>query len=75
MTRRSLTLTAVLCAGLAVAAVPFIAEATPADPPAAAPTASVNTELTERFGGYGDTAGRWDAMTGLALALPTSPVR
>lgn len=54
--RRLLTVTA-LAAGLAAAVAPVTAHAKPECEPRV--TASVNEELTQRFGSYADTAGRW----------------
>ncbi|MGH8882947.1 MAG: DUF4185 domain-containing protein, partial [Stackebrandtia sp.] len=71
MKNRSLVLTAALFTGLAVATVPIAASAD-ADPEACLRnSASVNTELTERFGTYGDTAGRWTgADSAYSVPLP-----
>jgi hypothetical protein len=69
MTRRSPALPAALLVGLAAAVVPAAAQAAPAH--ASGITAEVNTELTERFGTYGDTAGRWTgADSAYSVPLP-----
>lgn len=69
MTRRSTTLAAALFTGLATAAVPLTAHAAPASEPRVC--ASVNEELTERFGAYADTAGRWTgADSAYSVPLP-----
>jgi hypothetical protein len=69
MTDRTLTRAAALFTGLAVAAVPTAAQAAPACEPRL--SVSVNEELTERFGAYGDTAGRWTgADSAYSVPLP-----
>ncbi|GIG68854.1 DUF4185 domain-containing protein [Phytomonospora endophytica] len=69
MTRRSIPLALALLTGLSVAAVPAAAQAKPVCDPAV--TASVNEKLTERFGTYGDTAGRWTgADSAYSVRLP-----
>lgn len=69
MTHRSLALAA--AAGLAAAAIPLTA-ANAAQPPCAADiTTEINTGLTERFGTYADTAGRWTgADSAYSVDLP-----
>lgn len=72
MIRRSTSLAAALFTGLTTATVPIAAQAAEA-PSACAPriAASVNEELTERFGTYGDTAGRWTgADSAYSVPLP-----
>ncbi|GAB3651745.1 DUF4185 domain-containing protein [Glycomyces tarimensis] len=72
MTKRTLSLTAALFTGLTAAAVPVAAQAGP-DAPRCSPSvsASVNEALTERFGTYGDTAGRWTgADSAYSVELP-----
>ncbi|MEU6858163.1 DUF4185 domain-containing protein [Glycomyces sp. NPDC046736] len=76
MTPRPLTLSAAALTGLAVAALP-LAAAHAADASRCAPSvhAEVNTELTERFGTYGDTAGRWTgADSAYSVDLPDGSV-
>lgn len=71
MTHRTTTLAAALFTGLATLAVP--AAATAAESPRCEPrvSASVNEELTERFGTYADTAGRWTgADSAYSVDLP-----
>jgi len=66
---RTLTRAAALVSGLAVAAIPAAAQATPACEPQI--SAAVNQELTERFGTYGDTAGGWTgADSAYSVDLP-----
>lgn len=68
MTRRSLTLAA--AAGLAALALPLNASAAPVACAVPAST-EINAELTERFGTYGDTAGRWTgADSAYSVDLP-----
>jgi len=69
MTNRSLTLA--VAAGLAAAAVP-LAAASAAPAACAAPVSTeINTALTERFGTYADTAGRWTgADSSYSVDLP-----
>lgn len=67
MTHRSPVLAAALFTGLTAVAVP--AQAAPACEPQV--SASVNEALTERFGTYGDTAGRWTgADSAYSVELP-----
>jgi hypothetical protein len=69
MTNRSLTLA--VAAGIAAATIPISASA--AAPSNWTPTATteINTELTERFGTSGDTAGRWTgADSAYSVDLP-----
>lgn len=67
MSLRTLSASAALVTGLLALAVPAAAQAAPA----CAPTASVNRELTQRFGTYGDTAGRWTgADSAYSVPLP-----
>lgn len=69
MTRRPLTFAAAGLTALATAAVPAAAQAGPACEPKI--SASVNEEFTERFGEYGDTAGRWTgADSAYSVELP-----
>lgn len=69
MTNRTLSLTAAAITGLAVAAVPAAAQAAPKCEPRI--SASVDEELTERFGTYADTAGRWTgADSAYSVPLP-----
>jgi len=69
MTPRSLPLAAALFAGLTAVTVPLAA--TPASAARTTVSASVNTELTQRFGTYGDTAGRWTgADSAYSVDLP-----
>ncbi|WP_051325958.1 DUF4185 domain-containing protein [Glycomyces tenuis] len=69
MAHRPLTLTAAVLTGLAAATVPTAAQAAPACEPSI--SASVNEALTERFGAYGDTAGRWTgADSAYSVDLP-----
>lgn len=69
MTHRPIKLAGAALAALAVAAVPTAAQAALACEPTV--TASVNEELTERFGTYGDTAGRWTgADSAYSVPLP-----
>ncbi|WP_051393140.1 DUF4185 domain-containing protein [Glycomyces arizonensis] len=71
MIRRTTTLAASLLMGLA--AVPAAAQAAPGCEPRV--SADVNTELTERFGTYGDTAGRWTgADSAYSIPLPDGSV-
>ncbi|MFG3340979.1 DUF4185 domain-containing protein [Glycomyces sp. NPDC048151] len=67
MTHRSLTLAAAVAAAVAI---PISASAAPVA--CAAPVSTeINTELTERFGTYGDTAGRWTgADSAYSVDLP-----
>jgi hypothetical protein len=68
MTHRPTTFAGAALATLA-AAVPTAAQAAPACVPTI--DASVNEELTERFGTYGDTAGRWTgADSAYSVPLP-----
>jgi hypothetical protein len=69
MTHRPLTLAA--AAGLAAAVIPLTAANSAPAPCAASITAEINTELTERFGTYADTAGRWTgADSAYSVDLP-----
>ncbi|GAA2272292.1 hypothetical protein GCM10009853_027570 [Glycomyces scopariae] len=69
MTHRRTRVAAAVLTGLAVAAVPTAAQAATACEPQI--DASVNEELTERFGTYGDTAGRWTgADSAYSVPLP-----
>ncbi|GAB4000695.1 hypothetical protein GCM10029992_33440 [Glycomyces albus] len=71
MTHRPTASAAALFAGLAAAAVPITAAHAAPDLGAPCVWASVNTELTERFGTYGDTAGRWTgADSAYSVDLP-----
>lgn len=71
MTHRPTATAAALFAGLAAAAVPISAAHAAPDQGAPCVWASVNTELTERFGAYGDTAGRWTgADSAYSVDLP-----
>ena len=69
MTRRSLSLATALFTGLAVGVAPVAAHAVADCGPCV--SATVNEELTERFGTYGDTAGRWTgADSAYSVTLP-----
>lgn len=69
MTNRTLSTTVALIAGLAIAAAPTAAQARPGFEPRV--SASVNEELTQRFGDYADTAGRWTgADSAYSVELP-----
>ncbi|SDC94135.1 DUF4185 domain-containing protein [Glycomyces harbinensis] len=73
MTLRPQSVAAALLTGLATATVPMAAAHAAPDANACVPTvsASVNEELTERFGTYGDTAGRWTgADSAYSVPLP-----
>ncbi|MGH8876522.1 MAG: DUF4185 domain-containing protein [Stackebrandtia sp.] len=71
MTHRLLRLTTAVVTGLAVAAAPIAAAQAEPATDAPATSASVNKELTERFGTYGDTAGRWTgADSAYSVPLP-----
>ncbi|MCD0447494.1 DUF4185 domain-containing protein [Glycomyces sp. A-F 0318] len=69
MTNRTLPLTLAALTGLAAVALPAAVQAAPRCEPRI--SASVNEELTERFGTYGDTAGRWTgADSAYSVDLP-----
>lgn len=79
MTHRAIPIAAALLAGLAAAAVPATtAQAADATVYGCAPRindGTVNQELTERFGTYGDTAGRWTgADSAYSVPLPDGSV-
>jgi hypothetical protein len=68
MRHRTLATATALAAGLAAVGIPVAQAATACEPGL---TASVNEELTERFGAYGDTAGRWTgADSAYSVDLP-----
>lgn len=71
MTKRSLAIAAALATGLTAAAVPVGAAHADQAGCARSFSGSVNTELTTRFGTYGDTAGRWTgADSAYSVPLP-----
>ena len=77
MTHRAIPIAAALLTGLAAATVPTAAQAS-TDTAAVCTTsvtASVNQELTERFGTYGDTAGRWTGSdSAYSVPLPDGSI-
>lgn len=69
MTNRSLTLA--VATGIAAATIPITAASAAPTACAASISAEINTELTERFGTYADTAGRWTgADSAYSVDLP-----
>ncbi|GLZ78201.1 hypothetical protein Afil01_30080 [Actinorhabdospora filicis] len=73
MSLRTLSTGTALVTGLIALAVPAAAQAAPNCDPRV--SSSVNEELTERFGTYGDTAGRWTgADSAYSVPLPDGSI-